>query len=174
MAGRFGTRLWPLSRANHPKQFLALHGDETMLQSTVKRLAALDIESTITVSNEEHRFFVKKQLREMEKLGSIILEPVGRNTATAIALAEMSFKDNEVPKLLVLAADHVIQDEAAFTKAVSDAIEVESLQLADYFGNQVIDIVNFGDSERAGRIIKSYTMAGLISLEANRPCRMLS
>jgi len=93
-----------------------------MLQSTVKRLAALDIESTITICNEEHRFFVAEQLREIEKLGSIILEPVGRNTAPAIALAAMSFKDNEDPMLLVLAADHVIQDEAAFTKAVSDAI----------------------------------------------------
>ena len=122
MAGGSGTRLWPLSRAAHPKQFLTLHGDETMLQSTVNRLEGLNIESTITICNEEHRFFVAEQLREINKLGSIILEPVGRNTAPAIALAAMSFKDNEDPMLLVLAADHVIQDEVAFTKAVNDAI----------------------------------------------------
>lgn len=122
MAGGSGTRLWPVSRANHPKQFLALRGDDTMLKSTVKRLEGLNVESSITICNEEHRFFVAEQLREIDKLGSIILEPVGRNTAPAIALAALSSKDDEDPMLLVLAADHVIQDEAAFTKAVSDAI----------------------------------------------------
>ena len=122
MAGGSGTRLWPVSRANHPKQCLALHGDDTMLQSTMKRLEGLNVESSITICYEEHRFFVAEQLREIDKLGSIILEPVGRNTAPAIALAALSSKDDEDPMLLVLAADHVIQDEAAFTKAVSDAI----------------------------------------------------
>ncbi|MBN4053830.1 mannose-1-phosphate guanylyltransferase/mannose-6-phosphate isomerase [Haliea sp. AH-315-K21] len=120
MAGGSGTRLWPLSRASHPKQFLSLHGDDTMLQSTVKRLAGLDVQSSVTICNEEHRFFVAEQLREIDKLGSIILEPVGRNTAPAIALAAFSVKDD--PLLLVLAADHVIQDEVAFTKAVQAAI----------------------------------------------------
>tara|TARA_B110000259_G_C13988505_1_gene391462 strand:- start:73 stop:1479 length:1407 start_codon:yes stop_codon:yes gene_type:complete len=122
MAGGSGTRLWPLSRAAHPKQFLALHGDDTMLQSTVKRLEGLNVESSITICNEEHRFFVAEQLREIDKLGSIILEPVGRNTAPAIALAALSSKNDDDSLLLVLAADHVIQDEAAFTKAVIDAI----------------------------------------------------
>ena len=122
LAGGSGTRLWPLSRSAHPKQFLALHGDDTMLQSTVKRLEGLDIESSITICNEEHRFFVAEQLREIDKLGSIILEPMGRNTAPAIALAALSSKDDQDPLLLVLAADHVIQDGAAFTKAVKDAI----------------------------------------------------
>ena len=122
MAGGSGTRLWPLSRAAHPKQFLALHGDDTMLQSTVKRLEDLSIESTITICNEEHRFFVAEQLREIDKLGSIILEPVGRNTAPAIALAALSSKNDNDPLLLVLAADHVIQNGVAFTKAVNDAI----------------------------------------------------
>ena len=122
MAGGSGTRLWPLSRANHPKQFLSLYGDDTMLQSTVKRLEGLNVESSITICNEEHRFFVAEQLREIDKLGSIILEPAGKNTAPTIALAALSSKDDQDPMLLVLAADHVIQDEAAFTKAVSDAI----------------------------------------------------
>jgi mannose-1-phosphate guanylyltransferase len=122
MAGGSGTRLWPVSRASHPKQFLALHGDDTMLQSTVKRLEGLNIESSITICNEEHRFFVAEQLREIDKLGSIILEPVGRNTAPAIALAALTAKDD--PLLLVLAADHVIQDEAAFREAVIRAISL--------------------------------------------------
>jgi mannose-1-phosphate guanylyltransferase len=122
MAGGSGTRLWPLSRAAHPKQFLALHGEDTMLQSTCKRLDCLNIQSSVTICNEEHRFFVAEQLREIDKLDSIILEPVGRNTAPAIALAALLSKESDDPLLLVLAADHVIQDEAAFSKAVMAAI----------------------------------------------------
>jgi len=120
MAGGSGTRLWPLSRAAHPKQFLALHGDDSMLQATVKRLSGLNVKSSVTICNEEHRFFVAEQLREIDALGSIILEPVGRNTAPAIALAALTSNEDEL--LLVLAADHVIQDQAAFTKAVADAV----------------------------------------------------
>ena len=120
MAGGSGTRLWPLSRAGHPKQFLALNGEDSMLQATMKRLKGLDISSSVTICNEEHRFFVAEQLREINMLGSIILEPVGRNTAPAIALAALTSDDD--PLLLVLAADHVIQDELAFTKAVSEAL----------------------------------------------------
>ena len=120
IAGGSGTRLWPLSRASHPKQFLSLHDNATMLQSTVMRLEGLDIQSSVTICNEEHRFFVAEQLRAIDKLGSIILEPVGRNTAPAIALAALSVEDD--PLLLVLAADHVIQDQTAFTSAVSAAI----------------------------------------------------
>jgi mannose-1-phosphate guanylyltransferase len=120
MAGGSGTRLWPLSRAAHPKQFLTLHGEDTMLQATFKRLSELDIQASITICNEEHRFFVAEQLREIDNLGSIILEPVGRNTAPAIALAALTAKDD--PLLLVLAADHVIKDEVAFSSAVIRAV----------------------------------------------------
>ncbi|MDB3926103.1 mannose-1-phosphate guanylyltransferase/mannose-6-phosphate isomerase [Porticoccaceae bacterium] len=120
MAGGSGTRLWPLSRSGHPKQFLTLNGDDTMLQSTVKRLDGLEISSSVTICNEEHRFFVAEQLREIDRLGSIILEPVGKNTAPAIALAALLADDD--PLLLVLAADHVIQDEEAFTQAVNKAV----------------------------------------------------
>ncbi len=124
MAGGSGNRLWPLSRALQPKQFLTLHGKSSMLQATFNRLEGLDIQSSLTICNEEHRFFVAEQLREIDKLGSIILEPVGRNTAPAIALAAMSLQDGEDPLLLVLAADQVIKDEVAFTKTVMDAISL--------------------------------------------------
>ena len=120
MAGGSGTRLWPLSRAGHPKQFLALSGEDTMLQATMKRLEGLNIDSSVTICNEEHRFFVAEQLREINKLGSIILEPIGRNTAPAIALAAFAAEGD--PILLVLAADHVIQNESAFTQAVTEAL----------------------------------------------------
>jgi len=132
MAGGSGTRLWPLSRAAHPKQFLRLHGEDTMLQATVKRLSGLDIQASITICNEEHRFFVAEQLREIDKLGSIILEPVGRNTAPAIALAALTAKDD--PLLLVLAADHVIQDEDAFREAVIRAIPLAEAGKLVIFG----------------------------------------
>jgi len=120
MAGGSGTRLWPLSRAGHPKQFLSFDGQDTMLQATLKRLGRLDVESSVVICNEEHRFFVAEQLREIDKLDSIILEPVGRNTAPAIALAALMSDDD--PLLLVLAADHLIQDDIAFTNAVTEAI----------------------------------------------------
>lgn len=121
MAGGSGTRLWPLSRAGHPKQFLALHGDRTMLQQTAKRLSYLPTSDSITICNEEHRFFVAEQLREIDSLGKIVLEPVGRNTAPAIALAALLEKEDD-PLLLVLAADHVITDQDAFTDAVLKAV----------------------------------------------------
>ena len=120
LAGGSGTRLWPLSRAAHPKQFLTLHGEDTMLQATVKRLSGLGVQSSITICNEEHRFFVAEQLRAIDKLGTIILEPVGRNTAPAIALAALSTMDD--PLLLVMPADHIIQNNTTFIKAVSAAI----------------------------------------------------
>ena len=121
MAGGSGTRLWPLSRTGHPKQFLSLHGEMTMLQQTLERLKGLPIESSVTICNEEHRFFVAEQLRAIDKLGSIILEPVGRNTAPAIALAALT-EDNDDPLLLVLAADHVITDVESFTESVKKAM----------------------------------------------------
>jgi len=120
MAGGSGTRLWPLSRSKHPKQFLALHGEDTMLQATVKRLSTLDVKTAVTICNEEHRFFVAEQLREINSLGSIILEPIGKNTAPAIALAALSTQDD--PLLLVLPADHVIQNDTKFIQAVTAAI----------------------------------------------------
>jgi mannose-1-phosphate guanylyltransferase len=162
MAGGSGTRLWPVSRANHPKQFLALHGDDTMLQSSVKRLEGLDIKSSITICNEEHRFFVAEQLREIDKLGSIILEPIGRNTAPAIALAALSSKDDEDPILLVLAADHVIQDEAAFTKAVKDAIPLAESGKLVTFGvvahepNTGYGYIKKGESQGPGFAVDAF------------------
>ena len=132
MAGGSGTRLWPLSRAGHPKQFLALNGKDTMLQSTVKRLKMLDIKSSVTVCNEEHRFLVAEQLREIDQLDSIILEPAGRNTAPAIALAALVTEGD--PLLLVLAADHVIEDMTAFSAAVTDALPLAEVGKLVTFG----------------------------------------
>ena len=125
MAGGSGTRLWPLSRSMQPKQFLSLHGEETMLQATIKRLSSLDISSTIIVSNEQHRFFVSEQLKQINLTNySIILEPFGRNTAPALALSAFSVEKDTL--LLVLSADHLIQDQDSFSKVIT-----ESISLAD-------------------------------------------
>lgn len=120
LAGGSGTRLWPLSRASRPKQFLSIDGSTTMLQKTIKRLDGLNIESSITICNEEHRFFVAEQLRDIGKLGSIILEPSGRNTAPALALAAFLADPNSI--LLVLPADHIIENEEAFAAAITHAL----------------------------------------------------
>lgn len=126
MAGGSGSRLWPLSRVLYPKQFLCLKGDLTMLQTTVNRLHGVECESLVVICNEQHRFIVAEQLRQLNKLTeNIILEPAGRNTAPAIALAALAAKrssPNCDPLMLVLAADHVIQQEEAFRDAVRAAI----------------------------------------------------
>ncbi len=126
MAGGSGSRLWPLSRVLYPKQFLCLKGELTMLQATISRLNGVNCESPVVICNEQHRFIVAEQLRALNKLTeNIILEPAGRNTAPAIALAALAAKRNcpqGDPLMLVLAADHVIQNEEAFRRAVRDAM----------------------------------------------------
>ena len=123
MAGGSGSRLWPLSRQLFPKQFLTLHGEASMLQTTVERLSGIEHAPAIVICNEEHRFSVAEQFRLNNIPNSgIILEPVGRNTAPAIALAALqAIKNGQDPLLLVLAADHVIKDEQGFVDAVKCA-----------------------------------------------------
>ena len=125
LAGGNGSRLWPLSRQSFPKQFLALDGQDqgTMFQRTLARLQGLEHSPAVVVSNENHRFIVAEQLR-VAKIGSrrIILEPLARNTAPAIALAALEATDDGTdPVLLVLAADHHIPNEDAFRQAVQVA-----------------------------------------------------
>ncbi|HTF96925.1 MAG TPA: mannose-1-phosphate guanylyltransferase/mannose-6-phosphate isomerase [Cellvibrio sp.] len=125
LAGGSGTRLWPMSRQHYPKQLLKLFGDKTMLQQTILRLNGVaNLAPPIVVCNEEHRFMVAEQLHEIgQGRGSIILEPVARNTAPALALAAIHAKSlAENPILLVLSADHMIKDVNAFHIALDDAI----------------------------------------------------
>ncbi len=123
LSGGSGTRLWPLSRKMYPKQFLSLLHDETMLQKTLQRLDGLEHAAPIIVCNNEHRFIVAEQARQigLESL-SIILEPFGRNTAPAIAVAAIhALAQEQDPLLLVLSADHEITDEPAFCDSVRKA-----------------------------------------------------
>ena len=123
LSGGSGTRLWPLSRQAYPKQFLALAGEDTMLQATWQRVAELASAAPLVVANEDHRFMVAEQLRQVGCTpAAIVLEPVGRNTAPAIAVAALqATADGTDPLLLVLPSDHVIADAAGFRAAVAAA-----------------------------------------------------
>ena len=129
LSGGAGTRLWPLSRELYPKQLLPLTGTRTMLQQTVLRLEGLPATAPVIVCNEAHRFLVAEQLRQLGvSARATILEPFGRNTAPAIALAAHAALQGvaadanaDDPVLLVLPADHVIRDVPAFQRAVRAA-----------------------------------------------------
>jgi mannose-1-phosphate guanylyltransferase / mannose-6-phosphate isomerase len=124
LSGGSGTRLWPLSREAYPKQFLALHGDETMLQETWRRVAPMVDGPPIVVANEDHRFLAAEQLRLVGVTqAAIVLEPVGRNTAPAIAAAALQARaGGSDPLLLVLPSDHVVRHPEAFQAAVRAAV----------------------------------------------------
>ena len=123
LSGGSGTRLWPLSREAYPKQFLPLVGEDTMLQATWRRVAPVAGAAPIVVAGEDHRFLVAEQLRQVGvAAASILLEPVGRNTAPAIAAAALqAMADGDDPLLLVLPSDHVVRDAEAFRAAVQEA-----------------------------------------------------
>jgi len=126
LSGGTGTRLWPLSREHYPKQLLPLVSDDTMLQETVGRLEGIKaLSAPLVICNEDHRFLVAEQLRAIDKAADkIILEPVGRNTAPALTLAALALADQPETVMLVMPADHVIQDVAAFQAAVNKGAQL--------------------------------------------------
>ncbi|MFQ5610404.1 MAG: mannose-1-phosphate guanylyltransferase/mannose-6-phosphate isomerase [Woeseiaceae bacterium] len=166
LAGGSGSRLWPASRTMYSKQLLPLTGDRTMLQQTVLRLtgAANLADSVIVVCNENHRFLVAQQLRDISAAARILLEPEGRNTAPAIALAALDALEGgtqAAPVLLVMPADHVIGDEDTFRKAVAlAASEAESGALVTF------GIVPRGPHTGYGYIEAQPDGAGVATLES--------
>ncbi|MDR7271761.1 mannose-1-phosphate guanylyltransferase/mannose-6-phosphate isomerase [Pelomonas saccharophila] len=131
MAGGSGTRLWPLSRSGYPKQFLVLSGNESLFQLAARRLAALaspefELAGPCIVGNEEHRFLVLDQLRETrQEPSSVLLEPMGRNTAPALTLAALAaLEGGKDPVLVVTPADQTVTNAAAFTSALQDAVRI--------------------------------------------------
>ncbi|OGI53231.1 MAG: mannose-1-phosphate guanylyltransferase/mannose-6-phosphate isomerase [Candidatus Muproteobacteria bacterium RIFCSPHIGHO2_01_60_12] len=177
LSGGSGTRLWPLSREQYPKQLLCLLGEQTLLQQTVSRLDGMgNVAAPLLVCNEEHRFLIAEQLRQLGKTpADIILEPVGRNTAPALTLAALTLlktaPDDEL--MLVMPADHVIQDNKKFHAAVREGIALaEKGQLVTFGivpatpetgygyikkgdGNEVAAFVEKPDAETAGRYVAS-------------------
>ena len=122
LSGGSGTRLWPLSREKYPKQLLPLIGEDSLLQATVRRvegIAGVELAAPMVVCNEEYRFVIAEQLRVMGAPGTVVLEPMGRNTAPALTIAaQAAMKNGADPVLLVMPADHVIVDKAAFQAVV--------------------------------------------------------
>ncbi len=199
LCGGSGTRLWPLSRSGFPKQFLCLDGDASLLQQTAQRLMALksteiELSSPIVVTNEEHRFVVQEQMREVGILPkSLLLEPVGRNTAPALTLAALaSLESGGDPVLIVAASDQTVKDVHAYVASLHTAVRVaaagslavlgvkptrpetgygyiESGKINES-GYQVINFVEKPDSETAQRYLQDggyFWNAGMFVLRAS-------
>ncbi len=166
LSGGAGTRLWPLSRELYPKQLLPLVGAHTMLQDTVRRLSGLDVTAPIVVCNEAHRFMVAEQLRSIDAPArSIVLEPVGRNTAPAIAMAALaaisSGSGDEL--LLVLPADHVIRDLSAFHTAVRvAAVAARAGQLVTFGVVPHAPETGYGYIQRGAALAAGWRIAGFV------------
>jgi mannose-1-phosphate guanylyltransferase / mannose-6-phosphate isomerase len=137
LSGGSGTRLWPMSRSLYPKQLLALFGDTSLLQQTVRRIAGKsDFAPPVIVANEEHRFIIAEQLREIGvELAALLLEPVGRNTAPAAAVAALRIAESDTDGLvLVMPSDHAIADPQAFHKAIGRAAQAANTGRLVTFG----------------------------------------
>lgn len=138
LSGGSGTRLWPLSREKYPKQLLPLISDDSLLQATIRRvqgLADAELAPPMIVCNEEYRFVIAEQLRQMGRPGSIVLEPIGRNTAPALTLAALAVTgSSDDSMLLVMPADHVITDTAAFQSAVHQGARLAAAGSVVTFG----------------------------------------
>ena len=162
LSGGTGSRLWPQSRESCPKQFLNLTGEKTLLQETVSRTSKIsDMRAPVVVCNEEHRFMVAEQLRSLGITATaVVLEPVGRNTAPAVAVAALcALEAEQDPMLLVLPADHIILDTASFQQTVEEALPHA----------QAGHLITFGVVPRAAETGYGYIKAGPC-LENSRIC----
>ena len=153
LCGGSGTRLWPMSRGGYPKQYLRLTGENTLVQQTVLRLRGIrNVAAPIVVTNNDQRFLVAEQLRQVDIApASIVLEPVSRNTAPAIAVAALAaMRESAESILLVLPSDHVITGEAAFVEAAEAAAEIANDGYLVTFGIAPTDEqTKFDDDVRA-------------------------
>jgi len=141
LSGGAGTRLWPVSREAHPKPFMRLPDGEGLLQKTLKRSVLLhDVSTILTITNRDYYFQTRDEYEELNLTGdlafSYVLEPCGRNTAPAIAMAAMALKDQDDAIMLVLPADHVIENQAAFSAAVDTAVKLAQQDYLVTFGIQ--------------------------------------
>jgi len=139
LSGGAGTRLWPISREAHPKPFMRLPDGEGLLQKTLIRCVKLgDVQTVLTITNRDYYFQTRDDYEELDLKKKIdqqyVLEPCGRNTAPAIAMAAMSLEDQQDAIMLVLAADHVIENQSAFTEAVNHAAKLAEQDYLVTFG----------------------------------------
>ncbi len=160
LSGGSGTRLWPLSREKYPKQLLPLVGEDSLLQATIRRIegfTGIQLEAPMVVCNEEYRFVIAEQLRLIDKAGTILLEPTGRNTAPALTLAALAaMRDGADPILLVMPSDHIILDTAAFQEAVRKGVTLATEGKVVTFGitpdspETGFGYIQFGDALTGG------------------------
>lgn len=160
IAGGSGTRLWPASRSGYPKQFAKIHSDYSLIQETLLRVKNNQFNNPIVVCNREHRFLVQNQANELDMDVKIILEPEGRNTAAAIALAAHFIEDDEI--ILVMSSDAYIEDNEKFLSSTKKALEILNKKTLVTFGvrpsspNTGYGYINIGDSNKDAFFIKSY------------------
>ena len=160
LSGGSGTRLWPLSREKYPKQLLPLVGEDSLLQATIRRtegFTGIRLEAPMVVCNEEYRFVIAEQLRLIDKAGTILLEPTGRNTAPALTLAALAaMRDGADPILLVMPSDHIILDTAAFQEVVRKGVTLAAEGKVVTFGitpdspETGFGYIQFGDALTGG------------------------
>lgn len=166
LSGGTGTRLWPLSRRLYPKQFLPLTSQQTMLQATLDRLEGLNAAPALIISNQEYRFMIAEQCRQQDyDLSGIILEPIGRNTAPAVAVAALQVLPTHPDAiLLILPADHVIQNIAAFQQAVTQAITAaETGQLVTFGIPAIHPETGYGYIQRGAELAsRQYKVAKFV------------
>lgn len=169
LCGGSGSRLWPLSREQFPKQLLALTNEYSLLQNTILRVHGLQSAEPILVSNENHRFVVAEQLRAVDvKHDGIILEPVGRNTAPAIAVAALhARRHGHDPILLVLPADHTIKNVAAFQEAIQKAVALANQGALVTFGIVPTQAeIGYGYIRRGQALEQGYKVAAFVEKPA--------
>jgi mannose-1-phosphate guanylyltransferase/mannose-6-phosphate isomerase len=169
LSGGSGTRLWPLSREKYPKQLLSLVGDDSLLQATVRRVLGVqnaELAQPMVVCNEEYRFVIAEQLRLLGQQGTVVLEPFGRNTAPALTIAALAaIKNGADPVLLVMPADHVITDVAAFQNVVSQGVTLAAQGA----------VVTFGITPNAPEIGYGYIQSGAAYANAGTtPARVIA
>ena len=136
LAGGSGTRLWPLSRTNLPKQFHDLGEQKTLLQNTLLRLSKMKTEKPIIICNEAHRFIVKDQISNIKLECDIFLEPASKNTAPSITLAALLVKPDT--NLLIFPADHQFDDDDLFTIQIENALRYLEKKKINYIWNQAL------------------------------------
>tara|TARA_B100000900_G_scaffold415958_1_gene448125 strand:- start:7099 stop:8496 length:1398 start_codon:yes stop_codon:yes gene_type:complete len=160
IAGGSGTRLWPISRSGYPKQFTKIHSDYTLLQETLLRVKSKEFNDPIIVCNAEHRFLVESQAKEIRMNVQIILEPEGKNTAPAIALATHFIGNDKT--ILVMSADAYIEDNKEFLLSIKKASEslgtntLITLGVKPSSPNVGYGYINVGEPKKRGLIINSY------------------
>ncbi len=175
LCGGTGTRLWPLSRASYPKQYWALEGTDknTLLQKTQKRLKGINnLIPPLLVCHEDHRFIVAEQMRQINiQPHSILLEPIGRNTAPAITLAALKATENgQDPLLLILSADHIIKDEVNFRSAVeAGRLEAEKGKLVTFGIIPTAPETGYGYIEAKGKLERTKLTAVTIDRFIEKP-----